>query len=127
MVNTIDFFDVAQEMVTQTLTLRGASDKTCNINNLEDGRYFRLWLPHITELVESLIWDWYDGFVGFDGAEGVVFGRDIKFGEDVVSGGFTDVGETNDTHFEGVGGTTPEDFEFGSLFFFWWHLNVNNV
>lgn len=114
-------------MVAQTFTLGGASDKTGNVNDLQDCRDLRFWFPHFAELVKSLIRDGDDGFVGFDGTEGVIFGRDVKFGKDVVSGGFTDVGETNDTHFEGVSGTTPEDFEFSSLFFFWWHVNMNNV
>jgi hypothetical protein len=114
-------------MVAQTFTLGSASDQTGNVNNLKNGGDLGFWFPHFAELDESLIWDGNNGLVGFDSTEGVVFGRDIELGKDIVSGGFTDVGETNDTHFEGVGGTTPEDFEFGSLFFFWWHVYVNNV
>ena len=105
----------------------GPSDETSNVNNLEDGGYLRFRFPHFTELVKSLIRDGYDGLVGFNGTEGVILGRNIQFCKDVVSGRFTNVWETNDTHSEGICGTTPKDFKFGSLFFFWWHVNMNNM
>lgn len=120
-VNAVDLLDVAQEMVAETFALRGASDQTCDVDDLEDGADFRFGFPHFTEFVESFIWDRHYSLVGFDGTEGVIFCRDIEFGENVVSGGFTDVRESDNTHFEGVSGTTPEDFQLSSLFFFWWH------
>ncbi len=120
-VNAVDLLNVAQEMIAETFALRGASDETCDVDDLEDGADFRFGFPHFTEFVESFIWDGYDGLVGFNGTERIIFGRDIEFGEDVVSGGFPDVWKTDNTHFEGVGGTTPEDFQLSSLFFFWWH------
>lgn len=45
-INSIDLFDVAQEMVTQSLSLWSTSNQTCNINDLEDSRDFWFWFPH---------------------------------------------------------------------------------
>lgn len=85
-INTVDLLDVAQEMVTQTLTLGCASHQTGNINDLKNCSYFRLWSPHLAKFVESFIGYWDDSFVWLDGAERIIFGRYVELGEDIVSG-----------------------------------------
>ncbi len=85
-----------------------SSDDTSDINNLENCCNLRFWFEHLAEFVEPFVWDWYDCFVGFDGAERVVLGGDIEVGEYVVGGGFADVGKSDDAHFECVARSSPE-------------------
>ncbi len=78
-INTVDFFDVAQEMVTQTFTLWCTSDQSSNINNLQDCWYLWFGFPNLTEFVKSLIWNWYNGLVWLNGTERIVFCWNIQF------------------------------------------------
>lgn len=108
-VNAIDISDVAKEVVSKSFSLRSTSHDTCDINNLKHCGYFRFGFEHFAEFLEPIVWDGDDSLVGFDGAEGIVFGWDVEIGEDVIGGGFADVGEPYDAHAEGVARATPED------------------
>lgn len=66
-------------------------------------------MVHVAELAEAVIGDWYHGLVGLDGAEGIVLGRHVEIGEQVVGGGLAYVGQPDDTHTEGVAGAAPQD------------------
>ncbi len=112
MVNAINIADVAQKMVPETFALGGSSDDACDIDNLKHCCHFRFRLEHFAELYEPVIRDGHDCFVGFNGAEGIVLGGHVQVGKYVVGSGFPYVGESHDTHFEGVGWTAPKDVLF---------------
>lgn len=83
-VDAVDVSDVAQEMISKALALRGSADDTGDINNLEYCSHFRFGFEHLAEFLEPVVRDGDDGFVGLDGAEGVVFCWYVEIGEDVI-------------------------------------------
>jgi len=79
-VDSVDFFDVAKKMVAQSLAFGGAFYETGDVDDGEDGGDLGLGFPHFTEFFETFVWDWDDGFVGLNRAEGVVLGGDVQVG-----------------------------------------------
>ena len=55
-------------------------------------------MVHVAQFFEAVIRNRDNGFVGLDGAEGIVLSWNIKIGKDIVGGGFTDIGKSNNTH-----------------------------
>jgi len=119
---TIDTLNVGKESISQTSTFVSTRDQTGNIDNIQDSGNLRFGLEDIAKLVESGIRDADLSNIGVNSTEREVFSGDIKFGEEVESGGFSDVGETNDTHLEGVTRTTEKRLLFRGSFLFGWHV-----
>jgi len=119
---TIDTLNVGKESISQTSTFVSTRDQTGNIDNVQDSGNLRFGLEDLAKLVESGIGDADLSNIGINGTEREVFSGDIKFGEEVESGGFSDIGEADDTHLEGVTGTTEKGLLFRGGFLFGWHV-----
>jgi hypothetical protein len=70
--NSVDSIDVAEECVPEPLALRRPWDKTSDINNIQLGRDFTSWVPHLHQTVIPLIWNVDLCKIWIDGAEGVI-------------------------------------------------------
>ena len=67
--NSIGIADIAQELVTQALTLRCTLYQTCDIDNLDSCRDNLLWVINLSQLHQALIGYGDNANVGLDSTE----------------------------------------------------------
>ncbi len=81
--NGVSLTDVGEKLVAQAFTLGCAGDKTRNVDKFHGGRNDALGFDDGGKLV--LAWVWYGNraFIGLDGTEWEVLGRDAIFGQGV--------------------------------------------
>ena len=89
--------DVAEKLVAETFALGCAFDETGDVDELHGCGDERFGLDEFGDFGEALIGHGDDAGVGVDGAEGIVGGLRLGRGEGVEDGGFSDVGEANDS------------------------------
>ena len=90
--------DVAQELVAQAGTLAGTLHQTGDVHELHDGGGLFVGLPHLGQLVQTLVRHGHDAAVGLDGAERIVGRlRVLGGGDGVEQGGLADVRQADDT------------------------------
>jgi hypothetical protein len=92
--------DVAEELVAEAFALAGAFDETGDVDELHGGGDERFRLDEGGNFGEALIGHGDHAGVGVDGAEGVVRRLGLGRGECVEDGGFSDVGQANDSAVE---------------------------
>ena len=72
MADGIDLSDVRKEFIAKALALARTLDESCDINEFYYRGSILLGIIHLSELIESLVGNGYDTYIGLDGAEGVV-------------------------------------------------------
>jgi len=92
--------DVAEKLVAETFALASAFDEAGDVDELHGGGDQRLGFDEGGDFGETLIGHGDDAGVGVDGAEGVVRRLGLGRGECVEDGGFSDVGQANDSAVE---------------------------
>ena len=92
--------DVAEKLVAKAFALGGAFDETGDVDELHGGGNEGLGLDEGGDFGEALIRDSYDAGVGVDGAEGVIGSLRLRRGEGVEDGGFSYVGQADDSAVE---------------------------
>ena len=89
--------DVAEELVAQTGTLRGALHQAGDIHELDDGGSILFGRIHFGQIVQTAIGHGDHAHVGLNGAEGVVGAFCAGVGDGVEQGALAHVGQTHDT------------------------------
>lgn len=110
----------------------GPLDQPSDIINLQIGWNLALWLPHLYQLIESVIWYNNLGNVWLYSTERVVKGWYWEIREQIETRAFPDIGKADYSHFEFVLDSSPGCFFlsevlFGHLCFiiFWCFYNEN--
>ena len=89
----VDFTDVRQELVAESLALGRALDQAGDVHELDHRRDLLLGLDELVQPLEARVGDLDHADVGLDGAEGVVLRRGgLGRGESVEQRGFSHVG-----------------------------------
>ncbi|AMO49774.1 Hypothetical protein AKI40_3394 [Enterobacter sp. FY-07] len=94
------FTDVGQELVAQAFAFGRAFYQTGDVHKLHGGWQNTLRFDDFRQLVQTRIGHRYDTGVRLNGTEREVSRFDTGFGERIEQGGFTYVGQANDTAFE---------------------------
>ena len=89
--------DVAEELVAEAFTLAGAFDEAGDVDELHGGGDDGLGLDDGGDFGEAVVGHGDDADVGVDGAEGIVGRLRLGGGEGVEDGGFSHVGEADDS------------------------------
>ena len=97
MENGVGRADVAQKLVSETLTLAGSFDDAGDVDELHRGRHDRVRLHHGDDAVHTRIRHGYHAHVGIDGAERIVGGLRLGGGQRVEDGGLADVRQPDDS------------------------------
>jgi hypothetical protein len=94
----VDFADMTQELVTQTLALTCAADQPSNIDKLDRGWDRPLRLREHGKLIQPRVWNGHNPLVRLNGTERVV--RRFRFPrprDRVEKSGFADIRQTNNS------------------------------
>ena len=111
----IDFADVGEKFVAQTFALRRAFDEAGDIHEFDCGRNNDLRLGDLLQHFEPRIRHRDDADVRIDRAKRII--RRLRFagaGDGVEQGGFSDIGQTDNSSFEHKfekGGDSSENLE----------------
>ena len=89
--------DVAEELIAETFTFACSFDEAGDVDELHRGGDQGFGLDELGDFCEAFIGYSDDAGVRVDGAEGIVGGLRLGRGEGVEDGGFSDVGEANDS------------------------------
>ena len=96
----VGFADVRQKLIAQPLSGAGTRHQTGNVHKLHNGWHDALGHHNGGELLQACVGHFHNAHIGLNGAKGVVFSRNARFGEGIEQGGFTDVGQTNNAAFQ---------------------------
>ena len=96
----IGFADVRQKLVAQAFTGAGTGHQPGDVHKLDDGGHDALWRDDLRQLLQTRVGHFHHAHIRLDGAEGVVFSRDTRFGEGVEQGGLAYVGQAHDAAFQ---------------------------
>src|SRR6185437_15951501 len=100
--------NVAEELVTEALTLARAGDQTGDVDELHRGGDERLRLEDGGDAIQPLVRHADDAHVGVDGAERIVGGLRFRGRERVEDGGLADVRQPYDSTIKShVSGSFP--------------------
>ncbi len=100
----IDFANVGEELVAETLALRCAANQTGNIDEGDAGRDDFLRAGDVGKDFHARIGHRHFAGIRFDGAEGIVGGLcGGRFRQRVKKSGLADIRQSNDTAFEAHG------------------------
>ena len=91
--------DVAQELVSEALTLAGPPNEPGNVHNLDHCWDDLLGVDQSVDFIESPIGNRHDAHIGLNRAEGVVGALCSSCSQSVEQGGFAHIGETYNTGF----------------------------
>jgi hypothetical protein len=83
MQNCVHASDVAQELVSQPLTLVGISDETCDVNEFEGCGHNSFLSNHFRQLVWAWVRDSDDSLVRLNGAKRVITDGSVGFRQSV--------------------------------------------
>ena len=89
----ISLANIGQKLVTQALALRRAGHKARDVYEFDNRRLHALRLDDARQGVQSRIGHLNDTDVRLDGAEGIVFSSDARFGQRVKEGGLAHIGQ----------------------------------
>ena len=101
--NGIGLANVGKELITQPLTLAGASNDAGDVDEGDSGRDDSLAAENASENLETIVGQIHHADVWLDGGEGVVRRQDRVFGERVKQSGLADIRESNDSNGESHG------------------------
>mgnify|MGYP001144792682 CR=1 FL=1 len=93
--------DVGKELVSQTFPLAGPLDQTGDVYKLDHGRGDLFRIIHLPQLVQPLVRNRNNPYVGIDGAEGIVGGLGAAPYDRVKKGAFAHVWQADDAEFHG--------------------------
>ena len=91
---------MGQKLVAQALASAGTCHQTGDVHKLHDGGHDALRRDDVRQLLQTRVRHFDHAGVGFDGAKGVVFCSNARFGEGVEQGGLANVGQTHDAAFQ---------------------------
>ena len=124
-----------EELVAEAFALAGAFDDAGDVDELHGGGDDGVGLDHGDDAVHAVVGDGDDAHVGVDGAEGVVRRRGLGGGEGVEDGGFSHVGEADNSAVQRHGSVTrcvgvslglwPGIDRLGLLFY--WNMRRGNT
>ena len=97
--DSINFTDVAEELVAQTFTVACAFYKTCNINELYDSRCVFFRVVHFCQFVQSFVRHSNHANIRLDCAERKVCAGCTSICNCVKKGTFANIWQTHDTKF----------------------------
>ena len=95
--NRVAAADVGQKLVAESLALRRALDKTCDVYKLDDGGGELLGVMLVAQPLEPLVRHRNDADVRVDGAERVVVRRNARVRDGIEKRGFADIRQADDT------------------------------
>ena len=93
--NRIGIANVGKEFIAQALAPRSAFHQTCNIDNLDGGRYHTLGVVNLGELGKPLVGYGDYAHIGVDGAEREVCRLCLGVRQTVEKGTLAHIGETH--------------------------------
>jgi hypothetical protein len=96
----IDFADMGQELVTQSLAFRSPGDQSGNVDELEGCRQYPLRPDDLGQLRQTRIRYRHHPGIGLDGAERKIGRSDSGFGQGIEKSRFTDIRQSDDTAFD---------------------------
>ena len=97
--NRIDRADMREELIPESLALRGTLDETCDIYKFDCSRDRLGTIHDHTDLFETFIIHIHDTSIGLDRTKRKIrcLSR-IRLGESIEESGFTNIRETDDTN-----------------------------
>src|SRR5467141_1787225 len=101
----VHFADVRQELIAESLALRGAGDQTCDVDKLDRGRHDLLGLRDRGQLRQARVRHGDHAEVWINGTERIILGRYLCARERVEQGRLADIGQTNDAAADRHAGT----------------------
>src|SRR5207237_3255116 len=93
--------DMGQELVPEPLAGARPPNDARDVNDPQGGWNDLLGLDELIDRVQAGVGDGDDADVGLDGGEGVVRGEGAGGGEGVEEGALADVGQADDSDFQG--------------------------
>ena len=67
--NSIGLANICKELISKTLSLRGALDQSCDVNYLDCCRDNTSWMNQFSKFIKTLIWHCDHTYVRFDSAK----------------------------------------------------------
>ena len=93
----VGFANVGEELVAQAFAFRSALDDACDVDEGDGGRHDLLGVHELGEHRQTVIRQWHDAGVRFDGGKRIVFRQNVVTGQCVEHGGLADVRQSDDS------------------------------
>lgn len=93
----VGFANVGEELVAQAFAFRSALDDACDVDEGDGGRHDLLRVHELGKHRQTVIRQWHDAGVRFDGGERIVFRQYVVTGQCVEHGGLADVRQSDDS------------------------------
>ena len=93
----VGFANVGEELVAQAFAFRSALDDAGDVHEGHRGRHDLLRVHELGKHWQTVIRQWHDAGVRFDGGERIVFRQNVVTGQCVEHGGLADVRQSDDS------------------------------
>lgn len=96
----IDLHYMREKLIAKSKSLRSSFHQSSDIDDSKNWPCDFLRVVEFHQCIEAGIFDRDEGSIGIDGAEGNIFSRHVKVGEDVEGAAFADVCHAKQAHLE---------------------------